>query len=372
MSEMIMESNSSMDNSSQALFNTAQMLAGSNEPVTETQSLLAPFELLEKMPANEQNRACVSAGRNDIKAILEGKDDRLLVIVGPCSIHDYDSALEYAQRLRKLSLAVSDRICLVMRCYFEKPRTALGWKGLINDPSLDGSCDIAAGIALVRRILLDITALGVPVATEALEPNLANYYQDLVSWTAIGARTAESQLHRQFASGLSSPVGIKNATNGCIDTAINALLAVRSEHCFAGIDQRGRMSAIQTTGNKSSHIILRGGHGGPNYDAAAIGLCKDALAKAKAETRIVVDCSHANSGKKAVNQQRVVDSLLEQISNGERSIAGLMLESHLNPGSQKLQADLAQLDYGVSVTDECIGWEATEVLLRRLKNSLTK
>ncbi len=372
MSEICMDSRSEKEVLQRTQFDTALLLNDCEAPEQNVQSLASPAELLDRLPATAVSAKCVETARKDIQAILAGKDQRLIVIVGPCSIHDYESALDYARRLRKLSLQLSGQLCLVMRCYFEKPRTALGWKGLINDPDLDGSCDIAAGIALVRRILLDITALGVPVATETLEPNLANYYQDLISWTAIGARTAESQLHRQFASGLSSPVGIKNATNGCIEAAVNGLLTVRSEHCFAGIDRHGRMSAITTAGNQSSHIILRGGKSGSNYDPDSIEHCKKMLAQANIEARIVVDCSHANSGKNASNQSKVVENLLVQFSQGEKAIAGLMLESHINPGNQALSITPELMDYGVSITDECIGWETTEALLRTLDTALSE
>lgn len=334
--------------------------------------LLSPTELLAQLPAEIKNLAVVEESRQIIKSILRGEDGRLLVIVGPCSIHDYDSALDYAKRLRQLSSSVSDRLYLVMRCYFEKPRTVTGWKGLINDPYLDESNDIATGLSLARRILLDITGLGVPVATEALEPNLSHYYQDLISWTAIGARTVESQLHRQFASGLASPVGIKNSTHGCIESAINALIAVRAPHCYAGINAKGQVSMVQTRGNNAGHIILRGGNAGPNYDGDSLRQCQLLMRNKSVNSRLIVDCSHANSGKNASRQSVVVENVLNQILAGENVVAGIMLEGHIKPGAQSLEGERKNLAYGVSVTDECLGWVETAKLLQSISKRLQR
>lgn len=327
------------------------------------QLLPAPAELLRRMPAPRRVQELVTQSRRIIGDIVTGNDSRFLVIVGPCSIHDYDATLEYARRLQELSTRLVPQIYPVMRCYFEKPRTTVGWKGLLNDPYLDGSHHLNDGIALTRRILLDVTALGVPVATEALDPNLSGYYQDLISWAAIGARTAESQLHRQFASGLPVPVGIKNGTDGNIETAIHAVIAARSGHCYAGINSEGRLAKIETRGNPGSHIILRGGNNGPNYDEQSIQACKAALVQAGADARVVIDCSHANSGKCAQQQVSVAKEVVQQAQAGERVIAGIMLESHLHEGRQQPANGLDGLRYGVSVTDECLGWRETEALL---------
>ena len=327
------------------------------------QLLPAPAELLHRMPAPRANLELVAQSRRIIGDIVTGNDPRFLVIVGPCSIHDYDATLEYARRLQQLAAQLASQIYPVMRCYFEKPRTTIGWKGLINDPSLDGSNNLNDGIALTRRILLDVTALGVPVATEVLDPNLFGYYQDLISWAAIGARTAESQLHRQFASGLPLPVGIKNGTDGNIETAIHAVIAARSGHCYAGINREGRLARIETRGNLGSHIILRGGNNGPNYDEQSIRACKATLAQAEIGARVIVDCSHANSGKCAQRQVSVVKEVVRQAQEGERIIAGIMLESHLHRGRQQPINGMNGLRYGVSVTDDCLGWRETEALL---------
>lgn len=336
------------------------------QSVRTEEPLLAPSAVLAELPADMDQTQLVRQSRQTIKNILAGKDRRLLVIAGPCSIHDDQSALEYAARLKQLSVEVSDKLYLVMRGYFEKPRTTVGWKGLINDPFLDDSCDIGYGVKLTRRILLEITGLGMPVATEALDPNLVHYYQDLVSWVAIGARTAESPLHRQLASGLASPVGIKNATNGCIDTAVNAVTAARASHSYVGMNTAGKISVVKTQGNEAGHLILRGGQSGPNYDADSIRLASQKLQRAGLMSKIVVDCSHGNSGKQAQRQKQVLMDIAQQIAGGGDVIAGVMLESHLKAGQQSIKADPAALDYGVSITDECIGWDDTEQLLREL------
>lgn len=337
-----------------------------SHPERPEEPLLSPSEVLAQLPAGMEQTQLVEQSRETINNILSGKDPRLLVVVGPCSIHDYQSALEYAARLKQLSLEVSDKLYLVMRGYFEKPRTTVGWKGLITDPHLDDSCDIGYGVKLTRRILLGITALGLPVATEALDPNLVHYYQDLVSWVAIGARTAESQLHRQLASGMASPVGIKNATNGCIDTAVNAVMAARASHTYVGMNCSGNISVVKTRGNEAGHLILRGGQSGPNYDEYSIRLSKQKLKQAGLDSKIVIDCSHGNSGKDAQQQKQVLMDIMRQLARGEDGVAGVMIESHLKAGQQSIKADPAALDYGVSITDDCIGWDDTETMLREL------
>jgi 3-deoxy-7-phosphoheptulonate synthase len=288
----------------------------------------------------------------------------LLVIVGPCSIHDERAALEYATRLQGLCGELGERLYVIMRVYFEKPRTAVGWKGLINDPHLDGSFDIEGGIRKAREILLRITELGLPAATEMLDPIIPQYIADLVSWAAIGARTTESQTHRQMASGLSMPVGYKNGTDGSLQGALDAMSAARHAHSFLGIDDDGLTAIIDTRGNPWGHLILRGGRSGPNYDPAIIADAVAALRRAGLPAGLAVDCSHANSGRKFENQGKVWRSVLAQRAAGNRDLIGVMLESNLHEGSQALGDDPAQLRYGVSVTDECIGWEETESLLR--------
>ena len=305
--------------------------------------------------------------RRRIKDILERRDHRLLVVVGPCSIHDPRAALDYADRLARLAAETRDTLYIVMRAYFEKPRTTTGWKGLINDPYLDDTGHVEDGILLARRILVDIGARGLPIATEALDPMTPQYLQDLIAWSAIGARTAESQPHREMASGLSSVVGLKNATDGSVAVAINALKAVRKPHRFLGIDALGRVALIQTRGNPHAHIVLRGGDSGPNYDARAVERCESKLLDARLPVNIVVDCSHANSNKDHERQGVVVDAVARQVVTGNRSIVGIMLESNIEAGNQPIGRDLA---YGVSITDACVGWDDTEAMLRRLAATL--
>jgi 3-deoxy-7-phosphoheptulonate synthase len=288
----------------------------------------------------------------------------MLVIVGPCSIHDPVSALEYAKRLAELSLEVSDRLLIVMRVYFEKPRTTVGWKGLINDPHLDESFDISAGLSLARKLLLDILDLGLPAATEFLDPIVPQYIADLISWAAIGARTTESQTHREMASGLSMPVGFKNATDGSVQTAIDAMGSSRTAHNFLGIDQDGATSIIKTAGNPDSHVVLRGGRNGPNFGPGDVQAAREALRKAGLHPALMVDCSHANSGKDPKRQPEVWRSLNEQRAAGASGLIGAMLESHIHFGAQPLGSDPAKLQYGVSITDACMDWETTAALLR--------
>jgi 3-deoxy-7-phosphoheptulonate synthase len=308
------------------------------------------------------NRTVVQ-GRDELIKVLSGEDPRVLAVVGPCSIHDENAALEYAEKLMGVAKQVRSTMLIVMRVYFEKPRTIVGWKGLINDPGLDGSFDIENGLRRARQLLLKIGEMGLPSATEMLEPITPQYVADLVTWAAIGARTTESQTHRQMASGLSMPVGYKNGTDGNLEIAIQAMQAARHAHSFLGIDQDGRTCVIHTTGNPYGHVILRGGRNGPNYDAANVKSAADSLIATNLPPYLMIDCSHANSDKDYTKQATVWADAIAQRAAGNRYIAGLMLESNLLPGNQKLTADLSQLKYGVSITDGCIGWEQTEKLL---------
>jgi len=324
--------------------------------------LIAPAALKQEMPVSDAATRTVLFGRRGIENILSKKDRRMLVIVGPCSIHDEAAAREYARRLDTLRRTVADTLFVVMRVYFEKPRTSLGWKGLINDPNLDGSCDILSGLKKARRLLLQITEMGLPTATEFLETITPQYVDDLISWAAIGARTTESQIHREMASGLSMPVGFKNATDGNLSIAINAMLAARAPQSFLGIDQKGRTCIVKTSGNPTGHIVLRGG-GRPNYDALSIEEARLDLATHNLPQAILVDCSHANSRKKFQGQAIVWNNILRQRTADNDAIIGLMLESNLFEGNQPFCPALADLKYGVSITDECISWETTEQLI---------
>ncbi len=333
--------------------------------------LIPPLQLKNEFPLDEKATATVLEGRRTIQDIIDGKDGRMLAIVGPCSIHDERSAIEYAERMLEINEKVKNTLFLVMRVYFEKPRTNVGWKGLINDPALDGSCDIQQGLRKARKLLLDISKMGVPIATEILEPIIPQYIAGMISWAAIGARTTESQTHREMASGLSMPVGFKNHTNGDLDIALNAMQAARAEQTFLGIDQEGRSCIVRTTGNPYGHLVLRGGDH-PNYDPVSIGEASAKLKAKKLPSAIVVDCSHGNSGKKCQGQSFVWKSVISQRLEGAREIVGLMLESNIQEGSQKLSDDLSCLRYGVSVTDECISWETTENLLLLAHEQLSK
>src|SRR5690606_14586715 len=330
--------------------------------------------LKREMPLSETALQTVSQGRQVVRDILDGKDHRLFLVIGPCSIHDLKAAREYAERLKKLAVEVSDTLFLVMRVYFEKPRTTVGWKGLINDPYLDDSFKIQDGLHIGRRLLLDLAEMGLPTATEALDPISPQYLQDLISWSAIGARTTESQTHREMASGLSSAVGFKNGTDGGLTVAINALQSVSNPHRFLGINQQGGVSIVTTKGNPYGHVVLRGGNGKPNYDSVSVTVCEQQLAKAGITPNIMIDCSHANSNKDPALQPLVMENVANQIVEGNSSIIGLMVESHLGWGSQSIPANLCDLQYGVSVTDACIDWETTEKTLRsmhaRLKDVL--
>ena len=338
--------------------------------VSSNETLITPDQLKKEIPLSPAALRTVTQGREVVRNILDGKDHRLFVVIGPCSIHDIKAAHEYAERLKALAAEVSDTLYLVMRVYFEKPRTTVGWKGLINDPYLDDSFKIQDGLHIGRHLLLDLAEMGLPTATEALDPISPQYLQDLISWSAIGARTTESQTHREMASGLSSAVGFKNGTDGGLTVAINALQSVSSPHRFLGINQEGGVSIVTTKGNAYGHVVLRGGNGKPNYDSVSVALCEQALAKAKVKANIMVDCSHANSNKDPALQPLVMENVANQIVEGNTSIIGLMVESHLNWGAQAIPKDLSELQYGVSVTDACIDWASTEKTLRSMHAKL--
>ncbi len=345
-----------------------------NLNVISNNALITPEQLKQEIPLTETASNTVSYGRQVVRDILDRKDHRLFIVVGPCSIHDLKAAKEYATRLKALADQVKDTLFLIMRVYFEKPRTTVGWKGLINDPYLDDSFKIEDGLKIGRQLLLDLAELELPTATEALDPITPQYLQDLISWSAIGARTTESQTHREMASGLSSAVGFKNGTDGGLTVAINALQSVSNQHRFLGIDQKGGVSIVTTRGNPYGHVVLRGGNGRPNYDSVSVSVCEQELAKAKIIPNIMIDCSHANSNKDPALQPLVMENITNQIVEGNKSIVGLMVESNLGWGSQPIAKDLSQLKYGVSVTDACIDWETTEktILLmhKRLKDIL--
>lgn len=324
----------------------------------------SPNEIKARLPLSERAAATVLAGRQTLADILTHKDKRIFVVVGPCSIHDPVAGLDYARRLKALADEVADTMVLVMRVYFEKPRTATGWKGYINDPFMDDSFRIDIGMERARRFLMDVCEIGLPTATEALDPIAPQYYGDLIAWTAIGARTSESQTHREMASGLSSPVGFKNATDGDLEVAINAIISAANPHSFLGINNEGQTSVTRTRGNPHGHVVLRGGGGRPNYDSVSISLAEQALRKAGLVENIVVDCSHANSWKKPEYQPLVMKDVIHQIREGNTSVVGLMIESNLVAGNQPIPADLTQLRYGCSVTDACVGWETTEDMIR--------
>jgi len=337
-----------------------------NANVVATTTLTSPRALKREIPITDSAARAIVAGRRTVERIIDGDDPRLLVVVGPCSIHDADAAMDYAQRLAELKRRVEDRLYVVMRVYFEKPRTTIGWKGLINDPHLDGSFDMAEGLRLARRLLNDIASLGLPTATEMLDPITPQYIDDLVSWAAIGARTTESQTHRQMASGLSMPVGFKNSTDGNLQVAIDAMTSARSAHHFLGIDDDGRTCMVQTRGNRFGHAILRGAPGSPNYDEKSVAAAAQRLADAQLNPRLMVDCSHANSGKKFEQQEVVWNSITAQRAGAADAcggtIMGAMIESNLFEGNQPLVAR-DRLRYGVSITDACIGWDKTAALL---------
>lgn len=340
-----------------------------NLNIEQQEVLVTPEQLKAQLPVSQALRDAINDYRDTVKNIVDRRDPRMLVVVGPCSIHDVDAAKEYAARLKTLADDISDHVFVVMRAYFEKPRSTVGWKGLINDPYLDDSFKVAEGLHIGRQLLLDLSHLGLPLATEALDPITPQYLQDLISWSAIGARTTESQTHREMASGLSCPVGFKNGTDGSLGVAINALESVASPHRFLGINPTGQVSVVQTKGNGHAHVVLRGGSDGPNYEARHIQACEAALAKLDLTQSIMVDCSHANSNKDHKQQRKVVESVVAQIAQGNQSITGLMIESHLNAGNQSIN-NPEGLSYGVSITDACIDWRETDSLLRQLAEQL--
>ena len=328
-----------------------------------TERLITPIDLVRQLPITPEAEKTVLQGRRQIEDVLHGRDARMMMIAGPCSIHDEKAALEYAERLVALSKRMSDRLLIVMRVYFEKPRTTVGWKGLINDPKLDDTVDVASGLSRARALLLRIAEMGMYSATEFLDPIIPQYLADLVSWAAIGARTTESQTHRQLASGLSMPVGFKNGTDGIAQTAVDAMVASRSPHAFLGIDHEGQTCVVYTKGNPAGHLVLRGGRAGPNFGAEAIAEARKLLIAAGVPSQLLVDCSHGNSNKDHTRQASALRDVVGQRLAGNTEITGCMVESNLLPGSQKLEGDPAKLRYGVSITDACIGWEETESLL---------
>ncbi|HEY2682771.1 MAG TPA: 3-deoxy-7-phosphoheptulonate synthase [Steroidobacteraceae bacterium] len=341
-----------------------------NVNVASSELLSTPEEIKRRLPMTSRSAENVYKAREDLRAILERRDQRRFVVVGPCSIHDVIAAREYAGRLKRLADQVHSTLLLIMRVYFEKPRTTVGWKGLINDPDLDDSFQIEKGILLARELLLYISELGLPAGTEALDPIMPQYISELITWTAIGARTTESQTHREMASGLSTPVGFKNGTDGSLATSINALKSVRHPHHFLGITQQGQSAVFRTRGNQHAHLVLRGGGGRVNYDAVSIALAERELSQAGLPAAIVVDCSHGNSNKDPSVQPLVAENCVAQIVDGNKSIVGLMLESHLKAGSQPIPKDLSKLEYGMSITDPCIDWATTESLILKLHRQL--
>ena len=332
--------------------------------------LVTPAELKTELPLTESAYQTVLHGRETIRNILDGKDKRIFVVIGPCSIHDPVAAHEYADRLKVLRDKIKDSIYIVMRVYFEKPRTTVGWKGLINDPDMNDSFNIEKGLRIGRKLLVELNEKGLPCATEALDPNSPQYYQDLITWSAIGARTTESQTHREMSSGLSSPVGFKNGTDGGLTVATNAMQSVKHGHHFLGLNNQGQVCVIRTSGNPYEHVVLRGGNGKPNYDAGSVAEAEAALAKAKVSTKIMIDTSHANSNKDPFLQPLVLKNITEQIIDGNKSIIGIKVESHLKGGRQEIPENLCDLEYGKSVTDGCIDWDTTEKVLLEMHEAL--
>ncbi|MCL1044042.1 3-deoxy-7-phosphoheptulonate synthase [Shewanella electrodiphila] len=335
-----------------------------NVHISSEKVLVTPAELKKELPLSDHAYQYILDARQTVADIVHKRDNRVLIVTGPCSIHDIDAAKEYALKLKKLHDELSGEFYILMRVYFEKPRTTVGWKGLINDPDMNESFDVEKGLRMARELMIWLAELELPVATEALDPISPQYMSELVTWSAIGARTTESQTHREMASGLSMPVGFKNGTDGKLDVAINALKSAASSHRFMGINQKGQVSLLQTAGNPDGHVILRGGKT-PNYDAESVATCEEQLHKAKLNARLIIDCSHGNSSKDYTRQTIVCEDVFQQIQNGNRSVIGVMLESHLNEGNQSSDKPLPELAYGVSVTDSCINWATTESLLRR-------
>lgn len=347
------------------------MTQNSDLRIVSATQLVSPEMLKQEYPQPETSAAAVNESRRVIERILRGEDSRMLALVGPCSIYDPEAAFDYARRLKALSEELQDQLYFVMRVYFEKPRTRLGWRGLIIDPTLDGRKDIQAGLRMARSILIEITSMGLPAGSEMLDPIVPQFLDDLVSWASIGARTTESQTHRDMASGLSMPVGFKNGTDGSVENAINAFSAAMHPQSFIGIDQKGLTSILSTKGNAAGHVILRGGRKGPNYGASEIAAACDELRAAKLPPVVMVDCSHANSGKDYRRQGEVLQDVVQQRATGNAEIIGFMLESNIGSGSQKLD-DPQTLEYGVSITDGCIGWDETETLLREVHSVLSQ
>jgi 3-deoxy-7-phosphoheptulonate synthase len=338
--------------------------------ITETRPLISPAFLHHELPITETAATLVAQTRDRIRNILRNEDHRLLVIVGPCSVHDVDAALEYGQQLVALRQELAEDLEIIMRVYFEKPRTSVGWKGLINDPNLDDSYDINKGLHLARKLLLDLAELGLPAATELLDPITPQYIADIIAWTAIGARTTESQTHREMASGLSMPIGFKNNTDGSLQAAINAMLSASQPHHFLGINHHGLASIVATTGNPDTHLVLRGGKSGPNYDVKHIDWAAKELLRLNLNARVMVDCSHANALKDYNRQVQVLDAIAEQLHDGQRHLLGVMIESHLVAGNQSIPSNLADLVYGQSVTDPCVDMQTTATMLRHLAKAV--
>lgn len=339
--------------------------------VVETRPLVSPELLHHELPTTDAAASLVSTTRDRIRNILYHEDPRLLIIVGPCSIHDINAAYEYGKKLVQLREELSDQLEIVMRVYFEKPRTNIGWKGLINDPHLDGSYDINTGLRLARKLLLDLAHIGLPAATELLDPVTPQYIADVISWTAIGARTTESQTHREMASGLSMPIGFKNSTDGSLQAAANAMLAASRPHHFLGINQSGLASIVTTTGNPDGHLVLRGGKHGPNYAPENVIQAASNLTSLNLTPRMMIDCSHANANKDHQRQITVLDSVAEQVAAGSKHILGVMIESHLKAGKQSIPEDLDQLTYGQSITDACVDFDTTAQMLRQLATAVS-
>ncbi|EKO3409412.1 3-deoxy-7-phosphoheptulonate synthase [Vibrio fluvialis] len=337
--------------------------------IVDEQILITPDALKDKLPLSDNARRFIRESRQTIADIIHKRDHRLLIVCGPCSIHDVQAAKEYAKRLKALSEQLKDQLYIVMRVYFEKPRTTVGWKGLINDPHLDGTFDIEHGLHVGRQLLVELAEMEIPLATEALDPISPQYLADTFSWAAIGARTTESQTHREMASGLSMPIGFKNGTDGSLSTAINAMQAASSSHRFMGINREGQVALLTTQGNANGHVILRGGKQ-TNYDSVSVAECEEELAKVGLDSALMVDCSHANSRKDYRRQPLVAEDVIHQIREGNQSIIGLMIESHLNEGNQSADLPLDQMAYGVSITDACINWASTEALLRHAHQEL--
>ncbi|MDU8923944.1 3-deoxy-7-phosphoheptulonate synthase [Pasteurellaceae bacterium LIM206] len=340
-----------------------------NVHIIDEKVLITPAQLKEKLPLPQQFRTQIETHRREISDIVHKKDGRLLVVIGPCSVHDPIAALDYAKRLKTLSDELKDQLYIVMRVYFEKPRTTVGWKGLINDPRIDGTFDVEHGLQLARSLLIELVEMGLPLATEALDPMTPQYLADLFSWSAIGARTTESQTHRELASGLSMAVGFKNGTDGSLATAINAMKAASMGHSFIGINQQGQVNLLHTEGNPDGHVILRGGKT-PNYEQPFVEQCETELAKSGLETSIMIDCSHGNSNKDYRRQPAVAENAVRQIINGNKSIIGLMIESNINAGNQTAEQPVSEMKYGVSITDACIDWQTTNTLLRKIAAEL--